>query len=630
MPTLQRLEVWTDLQCAGGTRTAILPLDQVTRLVTTERVTREDDGTLELSKDAAAYAHLTVGAVIRLLYTDAAFEEWRIAELADTSQASRIVRVVLQSVLFDLNVRTEPFVTTTANVTTFSVSHTAAKPATLVATILANAPAWFDVGTITPTRPVTVTFDQCYPLRALRQVVAALRNKGVTYELDIRRNGTTGYYIDIVEAIGSSADSVDVRTAKNLLATSRTRRLAEQASSVVMVGASGVRRSGVTATIALGFWNVASVSGSDIELRGVEGCDDPILYDDQFNGAYLQKTDGTYTQITDTVASTQKVTVASAASISANQWLRLVRNSSGDDLYVLSNPTATAPLNQSRIVAVSGLSDRTNWVFNPTFDRWTAGAPDGWTETDTAGYGTVSEESSLTLYGVRSAKVVVSQPGAASTANVILTSRSLSLPPSATARDLTASVWIYVDKSLSTGTPNGTFFVETAAASGNIGYASVTTQTWTRINVTASGVNGSGRNVAVRYQAGSSAAQGLTYYIGAAMLEELSSAQTEFVPGSDPAFLHAAGNRALVAYATPPASYNVSFSDLGAWDAAAFPYDNVALGATANVRDTDLGVTTSERIVEVMRDRRNPLASQLTVSTRPVDLVSTLTGIADL
>lgn len=628
MATLQRLEVWTDLQCAGGTRTAILPLDQVTRLVTTERVTREDDGTLELSKDAAAYAHLSVGGVIRLLYTDAAFEEWRIAELSDTSQASRLVQVVLQSVLFELNVRDNPLTSTASNITTLDVSYSNQTPTQLVTAIMAFAPSWFDVGTVTPTTLVDVSVSSAYPLRALRAVVDALRARGVDCELDFRRNGTTGYYLDLVTTIGSSAATVDVRTAKNLLATTRAKRLAEQATTVIMQGGAGVRRSGTPATIALGFWKVASVSGSDVELRGAEGCPDPILYDDQFNNHYLQKTDGTYTQITDTVASTQKVTVASAASISANQWLRIVSNSSGDDMVKLSKPTATAPLNQSRIIPISSLTDRTNWCVNPVFTRWTAGAPDDWTETDTAGFATISEESSVVLYGSRSCKVVVNVTGIPG-ANVYMASRQMSLPPSASTRDLTASAWLYVDKSLSTGSGHGTFYVECAGASASIAYSSIATQTWTRINCTASSVTGASRSITVRYQSGSTA-HGLTYYIGAAMLEEVSTAQTTFIVGSQPAFLHAAGNRALGIYSDPPTAYTVSFADLEAWDAAAFPYDNVALGATANVRDTDLSITTSERIVEITRDRRNPLASQLTVSTRPVDLVSTLTGIADL
>lgn len=629
MATLQRCEVWTDFQCASGTRTAVLPLDQVTRLVTTERITREDDATLELSKDASAYTALSVGAVVRLLYDDASFEEWRIREMVDTSTAARTVTLILQSPLYDLNVRDAPITSTTSNVTTLEVTYTNQTPTQVVTAIMAFAPSWFDVGTITPTTLVNVTVSSAYPLRALRQVVDALRALGIDVELDYRRNGTTGYYLDLVTSIGSSATTVDVRTGKNLLATVRNRRLPEQASTVIARGATGVRRSTVPATMALGFWKVASVSGSDVELRGAEGCPDPIQYDDQYNSAYLQKTDGTYTQITDTVASTHKVTVASAASISANQWLRIVRNSSGDDLVSVGKPTATAPLNQSRILALPGLTDRTNWAVNPVLSRWTAGAPDSWTETDALGYLAVAEESTVILYGTKSAKHTLTQPGGAGIASVSLATASMAVAPSATSRSFTASCWFYLDKSLSTGTPNGTFKLIIGGTTTSLTYASATSQSWTRLDATAT-ITGAAVTARLQYDAGSNAAQTLVWYLGGMLVEELDTAQSTFIVGSQPAFMLAAANRYLRLYSDPPAAYQVSFADLQAWDPASFPYDTVALGATAAVRDTDLDITTSARVVELSRDRRRPMASTITVSTRPVDLISSLTGIADV
>jgi hypothetical protein len=628
--TLQRCELWTDLQCAGGTRQAILPLDHCTRLETTTRIARDDDGILELSKDAAAYAYLAIGCVLRLLYTDGTFDEWRIAEVQDASRSSRTARVRLQSVLLDLNVKDTPFSVTNSKITTFDIDYTDKTPLELVTLIMAQAPSWFDVGTITPNRIIDLSVSKSYPLRALRGVVNALRAAGVACELDYRRNGTAGYYIDIVTSIGSTAQDVDVRTAKNLLATTRTARLGDQASSVYMIGGAGVQRSGTPATIALGVWDVASVSGSDVELRGIEGCDDPILYDDQFNNAYLEKTDGTYTQITDTVASTQKVTVASAATIAAGQWLRLVSNSSGDDLTRLANPAAVVPLTQSRIIELSGLTDRINYVVNPTFERWTAGVPDGWTETDTLGAGTISEETAVVWHGTRSMKVVVACPGG-STPLVSFQSTSVNMSaPVATLRDQTASVWLYLDKSLSTGTPNGNFqLFSTSGAGTTINYTAITSQTWTRIDNTRNGA-ASSSSVIFRWATGSSLAMGLTFYVGAVMHEAAPTGRSPYIAGSDPSELHAAGNLALSTYSVGSASYVVSFADLGAWDPAAFPYDIVTLGAMANVRDTDLDITASYRIVEITRDHRNPLASRFTVSTRTPDLITFLSGIADI
>ena len=625
MASLLRLEVWSDLQCASGTRQAIIPLDQVVRLVDTVRTTRDDEGTLELSKEVAAVSALDMGAVIRYVYDDGSFDEWRIGELEDTSRTSRFVRCSLQSPLLDLNVKAAPVSSTSATVTTLATTFTNKTPAQHAATFITFAPTYFAVGTITPTVVVDVTVSGYHPLRAFRALVDAIRAKGVDCELDYRRNGTTGYYLDIVTSIGSGI--VDVRTAKNLLETVRTRTLARQASSVTVLGSTGVRRSTVAATTALGFWKVASVSGSDVELRGAEGCPDPIAYDDQFNGAYLEKTDGTLTQITDTVASTQKVTVASAASVSANQRLRLVKDSTGNDLTTVVNPTATAPRNQSQVLTLSGRTDRTNWAVNPIFANWTAGAPDDWTETDALGYMTVSQETTTYLYGASSAKCVIAQPGGAGIAAASLASRSMAVAPSATSRSWTASVWIYVDKSLSTGTPNGNFRLVLGGTTTSTTYAAVTSQTWTRLDATAT-MTGATVTALLRYDAGSNAAQGLTYYIGGMLLEELASAQASMVVGSEPAFSLAAANRYLRLYSVAPVAYRVAFADLQSWDATAFPYDTVTLGATANVRDTDLSIITSGRIIELTRDRRNPLASAVTVANRPVDLISSLTGLA--
>jgi len=622
MPTLQRFEVWSDFQCAGGTRQSVIPKDAPSRVVTTQRTTRDDEGSIEISTDAPGASALAVGAALRFLYSDASFDEWRIAELADTSRQDRIVRVTLRCPLLELAVRSAPITTTTSKVTTLSATYANKSPSAHVATILGFGPAWFTAGTITPTVICDLSLSADFPLGALRKLVSEIRGKGISCELDYRRNGTTGYYVDIITSIGASASTVDVRTGRNLLETTRQRTLIQQASSVTVQGGSGVRRSGVPATIALAFWKVASVSGSDIELRGAEGCPDPIAYDNQYNGAYLEKTDGTYTLISASVASTQKVTVASAAGIAANQRLRLVRNSTGDDLITVSNPTATAPTNQADILAISTRSDRTNWAANPIFVNWTGSNPDDWTEIDTASVQTISQDTSFAYFGSSSAKSVVNVPGLVFSAG--LQSRTFAIAPSATSRTWQMSAWIYVDKSLSTGTPNGSFYLQGAGTNVSVTYAAIASQTWTRLDLTGT-ATGAAISAQVYYNA--SGTMGVTWWIGGVLIEELSSVQSSMVVGSEPAFALAAANRWLQLYSSPPTAYRVTFANLAEFDAAAFPYDGIEVGALANVRDTDLNITTSARILELTRDWQNPVASAITASTRPPDLITLLSGI---
>jgi len=117
------------------------------------------------------------------------------------------------------------------------------------------------------------------------------------------------------------------------------------------------------------------------------------------------------------------------------------------------------------------------------------------------------------------------------------------------------------------------------------------------------------------------------HYIDAAQITFQSSA-TDFCEGSNPAKLWALGNQYLATYNGVPTSYGCTFADLGQWDPVGFPYDSIALGQTANVTDTDLDITTAGRIIELRRDWKNPLASHLTITTRPEEFVSLLTGIA--
>ena len=63
--TLLRLEVWSDFQCAGGTRTGFIPVSECQTLVTIERTQHDDEGQLVLSKQSAAASLIETGQVIR-------------------------------------------------------------------------------------------------------------------------------------------------------------------------------------------------------------------------------------------------------------------------------------------------------------------------------------------------------------------------------------------------------------------------------------------------------------------------------------------------------------------------------------------------------------------------------------
>lgn len=628
MATLQRLEVWTDFQCNSGTRQAVLPLDHCMRVVTTERVEHDDSATIELSKDAAAAAYLALGYVIRFLFDDASFTEWRIRSMEDTSKTARLVRLTLQPPLFDLNTGAAPITSTTGTVVSFDVEYKAMTPATILAALLAFCPSWWAAGTVTPTVPVSIVADAWMPLQALRALVAAINAAGTACELHYRRNGTTGYYVDLVTAIGSSESTLDVRTAKNLLGTSRRQDRERYATEVVPVGTGSPK-----AHIGRAWWECTAKSGTTLTMAQPITGGPMLAFNDQLNTArYLVDDAGAYQQISaSTAGATQQIVVASAANVTAGRWYRIANDSSGTEMVGLRKAAGTSgPI---YVLSSSTLGGATNFVDNPAMRDWSGALPDGWTSSAGGSY-TKTTTAGLWVYGGQSCYVVNGTAIAAQ----LHSSLAGSYIPTSWTGTITWSVWLRVDRygNASTLTFYGTY--GSAGTSLNASPVSVTSasyavDTWHRIDIsttltsTYTGFQKFG--ISARFNLADTAAQEAQVYIDSGQVTiTVDSSAPEFIEGSDPARLWALGNNWLTAYGTTPASYTCTFADLGQWDPTGFPHETVALGQTATVRDTDLDITTSGRVREVTRDWRNPLASVVTIANRPSDLITSLTGIA--
>lgn len=627
MPTLQRLEVWTDFQCNSGTRQAVLPLDHCMRITTTERVEHDDSATIELSKDAAAAAYLALGYVVRFLFDDATFSEWRIRSLEDTSKTARLVRVTLQPPLFDLNTGAAPLTATTGTVVSFAVEYKAMTPSAILAAILAFCPTWWAAGTVTPTVPVSVVAEAWMPLQALRALVAAINAAGTACELHYRRNGTTGYYVDLVTAIGSSESTLDVRTAKNLLGTTRRQDRERYATEVVPVGTGSPK-----ASIGRAWWECTAKSGTTLTMAQPVTGGDMLAFDDQLNTArYLVDDAGAYQQITDcTAGATQHLVVASAANVTAGRWYRIANDASGTEMVGLRKAASTAgPI---YVLSSSGIGPDTNFVPNPAMRDWSGAAPDGWTA---AGFGTYTKitTAGLWVYGGQSCLMVNSNLAPASLTSPLA---GCYIPTTWTGYVI-ASVWLRPKTWGNAAVVRATLSGGSAGTTGLANFADVTSasyavDTWYRIDksvaLTASTRGSQKFNIKIAFTGADSITQGEVYVDSAQVVVVATDAAPEFLEGSDPARLWALGNNWLTAYGTTPASYTCTFADLGQWDPLGFPHETVALGQTATVRDTDLDITTSGRVREVTRDWRNPLASVVTIANRPSDLITSLTGIA--
>lgn len=607
MATLQRCELWDNYQCAGGVRLAVLPLDHITSLRTVERTTREDDGTLVIAKDAAAYASLAVGSVLRLLFTDGTFTEWRIRSLQDESRRDRVVTAVLSTPLLELATGAAILSSTTSLITTVALEYKALTPADVVTKILTFCPGYWAAGTITPTIPVNLTPMGWMPLQALRELVAAIRAQGVNAELDFRRNGTTGYYLDIVSTIGGSATALDVRTAKNLLGTSRLRDRDGYALEVVPLGNGD-------STMARAFLEVTNKSGTTLTVQQPVGGGPIIAFDGQFDGLYLYDDAGARQLISSSLAVGTFV-VASAANITTGRWYRLAVDSAGTDLIRMRKAPATAgPI---QVIRAPALDATSNIVGNPAMRVWPGSDPTGWT---TAGVGatfTKTTTAGLWQYGGQSLRCQFIGAVASVTGGLV----TIWVPNGVTA--VTWSCWVYV----TTATNASILFKRDGATKETTTLSSFPTGQWVRHDFTETLTTMGGALRTFQVIVNTAGGGSDDFYVDAAQISFTASAQP-FVEGSNPTRLMAVANRYLTRYSTVPAIYRLTFADLGQWDPSSFRYDDVSLGQTANVKDTDLTFTVSARVVDLERDWKNPLASELTVSSRPDDLVTLLTGLS--
>ena len=608
---LQRCEIWSDYQCNSGTRQVILPVDQIIALTTTERTTHEDDGTLTISKEIASYASLVTGYVLRFLFTDASFTEWRIRTVQDTSRESRLATATLSSPLSELATGAAIMSSTTSLITTVDLEYKGLSPSDVVTAVLAFCPTFWAAGTITPTIPVNLAPSGWMPLQALRELVTAIRAQGVDAELHYRRNGTTGYYIDIVSAIGSAEPALDVRTAKNLLGTSRLQDRDRYALEAVPLGTNN-------ATCARMYFEVTNKSGLTLTVQQPVVAGSMIAFNGQLDGLYLLDDAGARQLISASLAA-GTFDVASAANVTSGRWYRIVGDSSGTDLIRVRKAAATAGPVQP--IRASTLDATTNYVPNPAMRVWTGGASvaaDGWTISGTTKTRTTT--AGLWLYGGKSQRIET----VAATLTVEPSALSIYVPTWATAVVFSAWAYVVADTSATFGyqplKDGGVWGSHVAAVAATAG------QTFVRTDITISltGFTGAVHSFALRAE---TTAIGTSDVYVDAMQITFAAAAAAFTEGSNPSRLWTFANRYLTKYSTIPATYHITFADLGQLDPTSFPYDAVALGQTANVRDTDLGLTVSARVVELRRDWKAPLASSLTVSSRPDDLISLLTGL---
>jgi hypothetical protein len=604
-----QIEVWSNLQCAGGSRLAAgvpalscIETQEIGDGIASSRLA------MEFPAEWEGAIHVIAGRVIRLTYANGEFDEFRIDDIDESIPQDRI-SLTANSVIFDLAHATAFISETVGQKVSYSLTKTDSC-ANLISLVLGFSPSYFMLGTVTPTVKVSVVFDWAMPLAAHQMIGAAARAfDGSQYELSARRNGVAGYYLDLT-VHNASAASPDLRTGKNVLTLIR-KTIGQQFANRIYPSIAWADQAGA----AEHHFIVTEVSANtyiaidDPAFRGTN----PVPEDDAYNGFYWvpyneSLTVSTARQITDSVRTTKRLYMSSTSGIAVGDLGRLAANSSKAFLGYIHKPTLqTSGVRTVRLDAPEQPID--NVLGNPSLSRWTAGAIDYWVSTGTAW---PAEETVNVFTGTRSARL---QNQA--------TSNYYSFGPRffawTTRSNLVMKyrVWIKNVKNGDSGLVSMTISVADPATTSGLTVLytpSGELTEWTAITsseyaVTAGGrkrfeivVNNTGTVVNLNARAYIGAVEALVYQSGTAL-------PVGPVLGSNST---GAWLRGVAYLNTDPITYEVAVVDLYRHNSNAWPYDRILLGGTANVVNQDTGITTALRVVGLTKDHLNPLATKIT------------------
>jgi hypothetical protein len=612
---LSRVEVWSALACQSGSRLAVVREPLVVE--GKESLTGDDRVTVEMPATDQAVSSLLNRRVIRLVFSDGDFTEWRIQDDGREQTEGGKVTVVAVSPLFDLADATVIREIESGGVVNFDVGVNQATVTEVLDDIilpaLADVPnneyAYFARGTIDPTGLYDVVVDGGTPLAWLRFLCDAARDPVTKRpaELRVRRNGTTGYYIDVLTEINGDADIPDLRAKKNLRRTSYSRSSQQQATVVYPKGAAdadGVRR-GVERAV----WTLTLSSGTTYQITDPEGGPSPVLEDDQLNGFYVVP-DGTnpLIQITDTAAGTPAtVTLASSSGITSGLQYELREDASNTLVTSVKSPTAIATYG-TKVGTVDrpDLVGIRNLLRDPWFRGWSGDSLTIWSEAEGAAGVTRNTDPLFFQYGDSSAKCV--------TTGTPIRLNSATFYPRAVVGAQLFSCKLRV--LFATFTGDTQFSVYVTNATTNAPYATYTVVPpdypfpgpprmavgeWVEIKIQGidlGAANAGGARVVIRCDCSAGASQ--TTYIDAVQVEQQSVPSEVWVEYSGANALWHAGNLALSLNKDPVATYEVELDDLER--AGETTFDDLLIGSYARLNESALGISnTLVRIVEKPR-----------------------------
>jgi hypothetical protein len=627
---IRGITVLTDLQCNGGLPKADLPIADLGTFVLDEEITDLlvcRKLTVSVPTAWPDSVELIARRVLLVLYVDPTagtsglgWDEFRISELEPTAGLTGLTTITALGIEYDLGERDLPLFQTVNTVVSFTLDVASFEIVqALTDRVIANAPSYIGLGTVTPAGSLVTTLSGDNPLSTARKFAAAInKNVGLTYELSLRPNGTTNYLLDLT-AYGATATVPDIRTNKSLQGVRRTTRTDQQTTRCVFIGShGGTGRPHYRATAV-----VANTSIDVVDMAGGEG---PVRETDQFKNMYIVDDGNVDHQITGSSrvdATTSRFLMASTAGIVAGEIVAMVLNTSHDEIPYIDSPSLlTAWGKKLGFLAVPN-DQYTNFMLNGDMHLWTGaspGKPDALGECTWSFTGTGSTKIlSLFKTGGVSALVPVS-----STLNA-----NLSGPYKVIGEVLTFTVILQ----LTTLTASNTFrFVNPNTGADENHLLDGTVVGLDKINTWLS-YSASYTMTAT----GKLAAAGVAYaqlIVGAAnpvyfdsFSVTKSPAAVQWRLGSAPATSIQAANLHLGTNGNPPVEYAINCLDLFRVDPNGVgQFERLSLGGNADVTETELSDVTTQRVMKIRTNHAVAHDTQLTLSNTPQQLTRVLAG----
>lgn len=631
MPRFLGLEIQSDVRCASGARKAWFPATAIVACTAVLSPTEPESLTATVQRTDPRSAEIVEGRVVRTCFSDTAYDrEWDIVDLGDGDTSDQLT---LTCRPIGMRLARKVYETADAatgapvmNLTRAGVSAADAIDDYVLPTLAARGMSWVARGTVDS----TAVFDLSGQWASVLEIVLAIAAPGrANGEWQLRRNGDSGYLLDILDQIGASAGTLRVRTGHNLLEHRRNRSVLEAATRVITRGMDA----GSGRTMADHLWLVDSKGtdgiGNYIELSDILAGDDPIRYDDQGKDFYVGSFDThnpTLQLVTATRAATQRVYMSSTAQFTAGKWCRFLVGSTvnGARVTSLTSPTAVLAPSAGGLGDIAEILDRPevradcNLVPNPWMRDWTTAAspPDGWT---------VSAGTPANVTDTRETTTVRESPYAQrleTTGTTTLYMETPDIPVWAIAgRRHFGALWFYVDAVPAAVDSSVIVDLYTAAGVkivelGRWVRNTADLDTWLRITPTVKDLSAVTSKVRIRVTigttSGGSAASGWNVIISNAMLAE-SEIPVEDIEYSGATVLWQEANRRLGEASAAVRGQVLEVADLEADDPAVFGSLLVTHGQDCELTDQVLGEVTTQRVLEYRPDYLRPLSSGIRV-----------------